>query len=181
MDNRRLKALQIFRTKLTELKEYQIVELEQGVFDWINEYANRKQIIKSLTDKRFVNLYLSKLRSVLCCLDNKSYVYNNKDNNTVNSSWLYDKLKDESIKAKDVIYMKPHEIIPEKWTEYINIKSKKNDNICNSRQIAKTDQFKCSKCKKRECSYYELQIRSADESSTIFITCLNCGHQWRIG
>ena len=28
---------------------------------------------------------------------------------------------------------------------------------------------------KRECSYYELQIRSADESATLFITCLNCG------
>ena len=42
-----------------------------------------------------------------------------------------------------------------------------------------TDQFKCGKCKKRECTYYELQTRSADEPMTLFITCLNCGKRWR--
>ena len=28
----------------------------------------------------------------------------------------------------------------------------------NNKNISKTDQFKCGKCKKRECSYYELQL-----------------------
>ena len=181
MEEQRVVSQNIFRDRLRELKEYQFIELEQGVFDWTNEYATNKRLIKSLTDKRFFSLYLAKLRSVLCCLDSTSYIYNNNENNTVASSWLYHKLKDETINSHDIVFMKPHEILPEKWTEYVDVKSKKNDNICNSRQIAKTDQFKCSKCKKRECSYYELQIRSADESSTIFITCLNCGHQWRIG
>ena len=42
-----------------------------------------------------------------------------------------------------------------------------------------TDVFKCHKCKKRECSYYEVQTRSADEPMTVFVTCLNCKNRWR--
>ena len=42
-----------------------------------------------------------------------------------------------------------------------------------------TSEFKCRKCKKRECSYYQLQTRSADEPMTTFVTCLNCGNNWK--
>ena len=42
-----------------------------------------------------------------------------------------------------------------------------------------TDQFFCTRCFKRECTYYELQTRSADEPMTIFIQCVNCGKHWR--
>ena len=42
-----------------------------------------------------------------------------------------------------------------------------------------SDLFKCTRCKKNHCSYYELQTRSADEATTVFITCLNCGKRWR--
>jgi transcription elongation factor S-II len=42
-----------------------------------------------------------------------------------------------------------------------------------------TDLFKCGRCHKRECTYYELQTRSADEPMTKFITCINCGSHWK--
>ncbi len=42
-----------------------------------------------------------------------------------------------------------------------------------------TDEFKCHKCKKRRCTYYQKQTRSADEPMTTFITCLECGYRWR--
>ena len=44
---------------------------------------------------------------------------------------------------------------------------------------ASTDMFTCRKCKSKKCSYYELQTRSADEPSTIFVTCLECGKNWK--
>jgi transcription elongation factor S-II len=31
------------------------------------------------------------------------------------------------------------------------------------KQEAETDQFKCGKCGKRQCTYYQMQTRSADE------------------
>ena len=45
---------------------------------------------------------------------------------------------------------------------------------------AETDQFKCSRCHKRKCKYYQMQTRSADEPMTTFVSCLNCGNRWRV-
>ncbi|KAI9295180.1 hypothetical protein K502DRAFT_304120 [Neoconidiobolus thromboides FSU 785] len=42
-----------------------------------------------------------------------------------------------------------------------------------------TDMFKCGKCKKRKCRYYQKQIRSADEPMTTFVTCTYCYHSWK--
>jgi len=44
---------------------------------------------------------------------------------------------------------------------------------------ATTDMYTCRKCREKKCSYYELQIRSADEPMTKFIKCCNCGYEWR--
>lgn len=45
--------------------------------------------------------------------------------------------------------------------------------------MAVSDQFKCGKCKKRKCVYFEKQVRRADEGSTAYIKCVACGNQWR--
>lgn len=44
-----------------------------------------------------------------------------------------------------------------------------------------TDEFTCSKCKKNKTVYYQKQTRSADEPMTVFLTCVTCGHKWRMG
>ncbi|KAL4780354.1 transcription factor S-II-domain-containing protein [Aspergillus varians] len=35
----------------------------------------------------------------------------------------------------------------------------------------------CIKCPSKEVTYAQVQMRSADEGSTIFYTCLKCGHK----
>ncbi|KAK4283754.1 hypothetical protein QN277_000674 [Acacia crassicarpa] len=42
-----------------------------------------------------------------------------------------------------------------------------------------TDQFVCGKCRKRECTYYQMQTRSADEPMTTYVTCVSCNHHWK--
>lgn len=68
-------------------------------------------------------------------------------------------------------------------TFYHNIQSKKTGKykkeLYGNTLRSTTDMFICRKCKKRECSYYELQLRSADEPMTKFIKCCNCGFEWR--
>ena len=39
------------------------------------------------------------------------------------------------------------------------------------KRMATTDQFQCGKCRKRQCSYYQMQTRSADEPMTTFVIC----------
>jgi transcription elongation factor S-II len=41
-----------------------------------------------------------------------------------------------------------------------------------------TQLFKCERCGKRDCTFYELQVRGADEPTTKYITCLNCKNTW---
>ena len=37
----------------------------------------------------------------------------------------------------------------------------------------------CNKCKSNNCSYYQLQTRSADEPMTTFVTCTKCQRKWK--
>ncbi|XKL60703.1 hypothetical protein PGB90_007760 [Kerria lacca] len=46
-------------------------------------------------------------------------------------------------------------------------------------QGTKTDLLKCGKCKQRDCSYNQVQTRSADEPMTTFVLCNNCGNRWK--
>eukprot|EP01065_Artemidia_motanka_P047320 TRINITY_DN7383_c0_g1_i1.p1 TRINITY_DN7383_c0_g1~~TRINITY_DN7383_c0_g1_i1.p1 ORF type:complete len:622 (+),score=184.26 TRINITY_DN7383_c0_g1_i1:59-1924(+) len=44
---------------------------------------------------------------------------------------------------------------------------------------AETNQFKCGSCGKRRTTYFQLQTRSADEPMTTFVSCLECGKNWK--
>lgn len=37
----------------------------------------------------------------------------------------------------------------------------------------------CTLCQSQQCTYYQLQTRSADEPMTTFVTCHNCGRRWK--
>lgn len=41
-----------------------------------------------------------------------------------------------------------------------------------------TNLFECPRCSERKCTHYELQTRSADEATTVFVSCVACGHRW---
>jgi transcription elongation factor S-II len=54
------------------------------------------------------------------------------------------------------------------------IKKKESDEILNEPKT--TDAYECEKCNKRRTSVIEKQVKSGDEPTTQFITCLECGH-----
>lgn len=54
-----------------------------------------------------------------------------------------------------------------------------NDAQLATVQGTKTDLLKCGKCKKRNCTYNQIQTRSADEPMTTFVLCNACGHRWK--
>ena len=146
------------------------INLEKAVFNYaIIESKNRK-IVRKWDNKYFVQIYLDRFRSIYNNINPKLSSYN-KD--------LLTKLKKNKIHAKKLAFMTHQEMNPKIWKELIDAKIKRDKNLTEVDMSAATDEFKCFKCQKRQCTYYQLQTRSADEPMTTFITCLNCGNRWK--
>ncbi|XP_061063756.1 transcription elongation factor A protein 2 isoform X3 [Eubalaena glacialis] len=43
-----------------------------------------------------------------------------------------------------------------------------------------TDLFTCGKCRKKSCTYTQVQTRSSDEPMTTFVVCNECGNRWKV-
>jgi len=156
----------------TDLDDKKATDLEIGIFNWAIKFSQQHQVIYNWKNPRFVNVYMGKVRSVIANIDRNTYVGNTR---------FIDRLNEGEFLPHEIPFMNPENIFPEKWHDIINAKMKREEHMLDDHPEAMTNQFKCGKCKKRECVYKELQIRSCDEPMTLFITCLNCGHRWRIG
>jgi transcription elongation factor S-II len=137
--------------------------LEKGIFNYsLNESTNRK-VVKKWDNPFFVQIYLDRLKTVYINLDDV----------------IIDKLKNNTILAKNVAFMTHQEFNPEKWEKLINEKIKRDKNKYETKIEAATDTFKCRKCFSNKCTYYQMQTRSADEPMTTFVTCIECGNRWK--
>nr|XP_061802214.1 transcription elongation factor A protein 2-like [Nerophis lumbriciformis] len=45
---------------------------------------------------------------------------------------------------------------------------------------SKTDMFVCKNCRGKNCTYTQVQTRSADEPMTTFVVCNDCGKRWKV-
>jgi len=141
------------------------INLEKGVFNYAIKEANNQKIIKKWENPHFVQLYLDRMRSI--------YI-NLKD------ALLVNRLKTGDIAPQTLVFMTHQEMNPDRWRTLIEQKMKRDANKYTNTDIqASTDMFTCRKCKSKRCTYYELQTRSADEPATIFVTCLDCGKNWK--
>lgn len=154
------------RTKLAPIigDENLCTNLEKGVFNYAIKEANSKKIIKKWENPYFVQLYLDRLRSLFLNLKNEE---------------LLTQLKNKEITPQTLAFMTHQEMNPEHWRVLIDKKIKRDANKYTTNIKASTDMFTCKKCKSKRCTYYELQTRSADEPATIFVTCLDCGKNWK--
>ena len=92
---------------------------------------------------------------------------------------LLEKVRNKEILPHKLAFMTARELYPEKWAHLVDEQQKRADAL-NELELGKTtEQYRCGKCGNRKCTYYELQIRSADEPMTNFITCTKCGNQWK--
>jgi transcription elongation factor S-II len=74
--------------------------------------------------------------------------------------------------------MTHHEMDPKRWEKLISEKAKRDEKKYERTQKVSSE-FTCRKCKSKDCSYYQMQTRSADEPMTTFVTCENCGNRWK--
>ena len=169
MSLRKIENPEVFRSnirkKLAEILENEknTINLEKGIFNYALKEADQRKIIKKWDNAYFVQIYLDRLRSIMKNLNGD----------------VLQNIKDGSVKPHIVAFMTHQELCPEKWTALIEAKSKRDKNKFETNIAAATDTFTCRKCKGNQCTYYQMQTRSADEPMTTFVTCILCNARWK--
>ena len=163
----RKKVIELF-LKLIEPDKASL--LEESIYEYACNEGKKRNIILNWENQFFKKIYINKARSLYTNLDSDSYIKN------IN---LIKKVQENKINLKELPNMSFQQLFPEHWKKLMDAKYKRDKYMYEEKVEAMTDQFKCGRCKSRKCSYYELQTRSADESMTTFITCLNCGNRWK--
>jgi transcription elongation factor S-II len=147
-----------------------ITALEMAVYQHTIEYAKRQYVPRNWKSVQFQELYKQCVRQILWNLHPKSPVKNPR---------LLRRILDGEFPLSHLASMSAYDMYPEHWSELADKQLIREQKILEGNKSRATDQYKCHRCGKRECTYYEMQTRSADEPMTIFITCINCGKQWR--
>lgn len=137
--------------------------LEKGIFNYTLKEAEQRKVIKKWDNKYFVQIYLDRVRSIVINL-----------NQTV-----IEQINDGSVKPHVVAFMTHQELSPEKWKGLIEAKTKRDKNKFETKISAATDTFTCRKCKGNQCTYYQMQTRSADEPMSCYVNCILCGNRWK--
>ena len=152
------------------LKASTLVDLEQVALCHAIAEADKKYIFKNFENPLFEVLYKTAARTLLGNLIPSSYV---------NNTELYQKIKSGQLQVEHLKTMSVLEYAPNLYSGLREKQLLREQNQLEGNKALATDRFFCSRCQKRECTYYELQTRSADEPMTIFITCVNCGKRWK--
>jgi len=153
-----------------EKSEKKATNVEKAIYNWALKEATKKRVLKRWNNPTFVSLYVDRLRTIY---------FNIKSDSYVNNSYLFEALQNKKVKCNHLSQMNHQEMCPERWEKLIDDKIKRDKSKYEINMEASTDQFKCFKCKKNKCTYYELQTRSADEPMTTFVSCLICGNRWK--
>jgi transcription elongation factor S-II len=140
------------------------INLEKGIYNYAIKEATSRKIIKKWENPFFVQLYTDRLRSIFINLNNKDF---------------QEIIISEGIEPQTIAFMTHQEMNPKRWSILIQQKALRDQSKLTTNIEASTDMYTCKKCKSKRCTYYELQIRSADEPATIFVTCLDCGKHWK--
>ena len=174
LDASRKKLIDIFIID-SIISEKKVRNIDKAIYNWslkqfdkditfyIKQKYGKESDIKQR--KRLINsFYQSKARNILA-----SYK---------RPGCFRDGIIDGSICIKEICFMSPFEMNPQVWQDALN-KHAHKESLSMKKEGEIVGQYTCAKCKTKNTTYYALQIRSADEPMTVFVTCLTCGKRWK--
>lgn len=165
---------EVFRTNMSRKIGQKIAEngtfedktalnMERAIFNWTIKESTAKKIIKKWENPAFVILYIERARTVFMNFSRE----------------IAEQIENGELTPQKYVYMTHQEMNMGRWSALIEQKKKRDESKYAKNIEASTDMFTCKKCRSKKCTYYELQTRSADEPATIFVTCLDCGKNWK--
>ncbi len=152
------------------LSEEEIQKLERCIYNGAVKASGQRHIGKAWSHNPFVEMYMIFAKHIAANFHPTAYVGNTE---------LFARYKSGEITFKDISEMDTYQLFEDRWKDSFAQQQVREKRQLEGNKSMATDQFLCMRCHKRECTYYEMQTRSADEPMTIFITCLNCGKHWR--
>jgi len=150
------------RQKLSVYVSDASTNLEISVFNHTVRTCTELCIVKKWTNVEFQRVYVAKLKSIFYNLDRFEHVRERA-----------------RLHPQEIATMPHTEMNPSKWDSHVERKRKRDTYQTTQTLVATSNLFTCGKCKKNECTYYQLQTRSADEPMTTFVTCVLCNNHWR--
>lgn len=167
----RLKMYELIQTLFEKyLTSADFIKLEHNLFNSSLTISERRHITKSWQHPIFVEIYKGNCRSVISNFHPEQYTQNNT---------VMERFKQGKVSLEDISQMSFNDLNPDIWKDLSFRQFEREKRQLEGNKAMATDQFRCHRCGKKECTYYELQTRSADEPMTVFIQCVNCGKHWR--
>ena len=162
--------------------------IEKSIYNYTIDIADGDYEIKKWDNPRFSQIYIDKARELLTNLDPTDYVenkylcdtiINRLEENEDGELIFKDIYRDKYVRLYTIAYLPPEVLYPEK-NKAIYDEHSRRAKLASEYKPQTTDQFKCGKCGRRECTYTQNQIRACDEGATTFVYCTFCGHSFKI-
>ena len=151
--------------------EKSLINFERGILNKSLATANSKSIVCKWSNPEFVSIYTARVKMMLTNLKSPH-----------GSQHLLN-VQSGKLPSQDLAGYNYFQLHPAKWERLLAEKEARENNKYKPLK-GNTDMFECRACLKnnrpaKNCSYYQLQTRSADEPMTTFVTCLSCANRWK--
>lgn len=141
------------------------LKIELSIFEYSLIYC-----LNNAYDLKFLKpIYDDKIYNIVANLDPTNII----QNKTFKKNLLNGK-----INPSEVAFMAPAQLHPDKWEHLVKKKEYKE---WRENSIAYSTAYKCFKCGESKAKVTQAQTRSADEPSSLFISCMVCHNTRKIG
>lgn len=144
-------------------------KIEITLYNWSLQICDDNKMPRAWHEF-FEKTYKNKLRTLLYNLKNSQ------------DSKLCDAVKCGDVEPSTLITMTAEQMQPHIWAaakEELERKNHEKFAPCLQDMIIGSGAFVCKRCRSDKTAYIELQTRSTDEPSTIYVKCLECEATWK--
>lgn len=138
-------------------------KIEQSLFEFSATESKTKE--NHWDTPAFIREYATNARKIIYNLT----IGGNREN-------LLKSIDSGHINPEEIVQMDHRELYPELWSKYF----KKVENAPDEVAPDHKGMIKCRKCKSWRTSFYSFQVKSADEPTSLYFTCYDCGNRWRM-